>query len=111
MLHVQSGRPSPMAPVDHTEAVVGEGDPMEETRHRLEELVPSDLAKRVECHVEVGSPADGIMLEAKKLDAELIVMGEHARSFFRRFFTHDTSREMLHRARCPVWFVPPTFAV
>ena len=83
----------------------------EEARRRLQSLVPSDLAERVTCHVEVGSPADGIMAEAKKLDAELIVMGEHARSFFRRFFTHDTSREMLHRARCPVWFVPAGYAV
>ena len=59
----------------------------------------------------MGSPGDGIMAEAAKLDAELIVMGEHARGFFRRYFTHDTSREMLHRARCPVWFVPAQYSV
>ena len=35
------------------------------------------------------------------------VMGEHARDFVHRFFTHDTAREVLHRAPCPVWFVPP----
>lgn len=111
LLHVQTQRPAPMTPVDHTEAAVTGEDAAEETRHRLEELVPADLAERVTCHVEVGSPADGIMAEAKKLDAELIVMGEHARGFFRRFFTRDTSREMLHRARCPVWFVPAGYAV
>ena len=111
LLHVQSHGPAPMTPVNHTEAAADAGDVVEATRHRLLELVPSDLAERVECHVEVGSPADGIMAEAKKLDAELIVMGEHARTFFRRFFTHDTSREMLHRARCPVWFVPAGYAV
>ena len=34
-------------------------------------------------------------------------MGEHAPGFFRHYFTHDTAREVLHRARCPVWYVPP----
>lgn len=109
LLHVQSPREIPIVPVDHTE--VATADTVAATRRRLGELVPSDLADRVECHVEVGSPGDGIMAEAKKLDAELIVMGEHARGFFRRYFTHDTSRELLHRARCPVWFVPAEYSV
>ncbi len=91
LLHVETGR----------------SDPAEEDRTRLAELVPADLEKRVTCHVEAGAPADGIMAQAMKIDADLIVMGEHAKTFFRRFFTRDTSREMLHRARCPVWFVPP----
>ncbi len=90
----------------HVATGVGHGED-EEIRGRLAELVPADLEQRVSCHVEVGTPGDGIMAEAMKLDADLIVMGEHAKSLFRRFFTHDTSREMLHRARCPVWFVPP----
>ncbi len=111
LLHVQSGVKTPSVPVDHTQAGPGVRNPVAETLHRLERLVPADLAERVACHVEVGLPADGILEEARKLDAGLIVMGEHARSFFRRFFTHDTSREMLHRAGCPVWFVPAGYAV
>ncbi len=111
LLHVQPRTERSIMPIDHSEAAVAAGDVVEETRHRLQELVPADLAERVACHVEIGLPADGIMAEAKKLDAELIVMGEHARGFFRRYFTRDTSREMLHRARCPVWFVPAGYAV
>ncbi len=107
LLHVQSPREIPIVPVDHTE--VATTDTLDATRRRLGELVPPDLAERVQCHVEVGSPGNGIMTEADKLDAELIVMGEHARGFFRRYFTHDTSRELLHRARCPVWFVPAEY--
>jgi nucleotide-binding universal stress UspA family protein len=33
-------------------------------------------------------------------------MGAHARGLLRRIFTRDTSRELLHKAPCPVWFVP-----
>ncbi len=111
LLHVQSPREIPIVPVNHTEAALSSIDTLEATRRRLGELVPDDLAERVECHVEIGAPGDGIMTEADKLDAELIVMGEHARGFFRHYFTHDTSRELLHRARCPVWFVPAEYSV
>ncbi|MCP3956560.1 MAG: universal stress protein [bacterium] len=112
LLHVQSGRRPSAAPVNHVVDPAGASEgTAEETRRKLLELVPADLAERVECHVEVGKPADEIMAEAKKLDAELIVMGEHARGFFRRFFTHDTSRDLLHGAGCPVWFVPAGYAV
>ena len=109
LLHVQSPREVAVVPASHAEA--SNREVLDATRRRLGDLVPSDLEKQVECHVEMGSPGDGIMAEAAKLDAELIVMGEHARGFFRRYFTHDTSREMLHRARCPVWFVPAQYSV
>jgi hypothetical protein len=37
-------------------------------------------------------------------------MGEHARTPFRRWFTHNTSRDVLHLAHCPIWYVPGTLA-
>ena len=43
--------------------------------------------------------------------SSFVLMGEHARTFFRRHFTRDTAREVLHRASCPVWFVPPGAAL
>ena len=76
-------------------------------RRRLAAMVPPDLADRVECHVETGDPVERIMdFLCERLPAYAI-MGEHARGFFRRVFTRDTARELLHRAPCPVWFVPP----
>lgn len=111
LLHVQSPSEMPIGPMDYAQIAISGADFREATRRRLGELVPADLADRVQCHVETGSPGDGIVAEADKLDAELIVMGEHARGFFRRFFTHDTSKELLHRAHCPVWFVPAGYAV
>ena len=84
----------------------GRDVPSEMARLKLEALVPEDLRYRVAVHVEVGDPAERIAYASARLGASCIVMGAHARGFLRRIFTRDTSREMLHRAPCPVWFVP-----
>ena len=76
--------------------------------HReLEKLVCAELADRTSAYVQQGDPIDAILQLTRALDSTLLVMGEHARSFFRRVFTRDTARGMLHSASCPVWFVPP----
>jgi nucleotide-binding universal stress UspA family protein len=77
-----------------------------EERRRLHELVPADLRARAQVHVATGDPAREIAAVAERLDASLIVMGEHARVSLRRWFTRDTGRAVLHRAHCPVWYVP-----
>lgn len=99
LVHVESG--VPMA--------VPAGDPgaaLEGLRRQLAALVPEELVGRVTCHVEVGEPVESLVAAAVALPADLIVMGAHARGFLRRFFTRDTSLELLRRAACPVWFVP-----
>ncbi len=107
LMHAMPGSHPSVVPVDFTgpavyhEAVIGDA------RARLEELVPEDLVGQVRVHVAFGRPDDVILDHAQTLDPDLIVMGEHARSFLRRFLTRDTSKEILHRAACPVWFVPP----
>ncbi len=78
----------------------------DERRDRLAALVPADLRDRVLLHVLAGEPAREIAVTAERLGASCIVMGEHARGLLRRFLTHDTSRDVLRRAHCPVWFVP-----
>jgi universal stress protein A len=93
--------------VDGVAAVV---DPVEEARRRLAEAVPPDLAGRVHLHVESGAPADRVAELAARLDADFLVLGEHARGLVRRFFTHDTARDLLHRAGRPVFYVPPPAA-
>ncbi len=87
-----------------------QGAPSEEARDRLAALVPEDIQNRVRLHVEVGDPVEKIAEASDRLGASCIVMGAHARGFLRRIFTHDTSREILHKAACPVWFVPETRA-
>lgn len=76
-------------------------------RERLTELVPDGMADRVVRHVEPGRAEEAILRLAKEVVPDLIVMGEHARDPLRRFLTHDTARGILHRAACPVWFIPP----
>jgi len=83
---------------------------LEEIRHRLLDLAPRELVGRVEAHVALGAPADEIGRLADRLRAACIVMGEHARGPLRRWFTHDTSRDVLHHAHCPIWFVPAKVA-
>lgn len=68
--------------------------------------VPAELAGRVSCDVADGEPAAAIAAAAERLGAGCIVMGEHSKSLLRRWFTRDVSRELLHRAPCPVWYVP-----
>jgi len=78
----------------------------EAARQRLAALVPAELAARVRLHLAVGDPAHEIAAAAGRLGAACIVMGEHARSPLRRWFTRDTSRQVLHEAHCPIWYVP-----
>ena len=78
----------------------------DEERRRLRDLVPQELAERARIHVIAGDPALEIAAQAERLDVSLIVMGEHTRTSLRRWFTHDTGRAVLHRAHCPVWYVP-----
>lgn len=78
----------------------------EKVRSRLRALVPEDVAARAHVHVEYGNPAEGIARAAQQLSAACIVMGEHTHNPLRRWFSRDTSRAVLHQARCPVWYVP-----
>lgn len=73
---------------------------------RLDATVPEDLAGRVLPHAEDGDPASGIAHAAARIGAACIIMGEHTRAPLRRWFSRDTSRGVLHRAPCPVWYVP-----
>lgn len=77
------------------------------SRRELESRIPLDLAERVDVYVQEGDQIEEIVRFTEERRSSFVLMGEHARSFFRRFFTRDTAREVLHRASCPVWFVPP----
>ena len=76
------------------------------TRQRLHDLVAPDLASRASIHIGVGDPVPAIVEAARRLSAGCIVMGEHTRVPVKRWFKRDTSRAVLHKAHCPVWYVP-----
>lgn len=79
----------------------------DEAQRRLAAAVPPDLMARTDCHLERGDPSERIMSFLQERLPAFAIMGEHARSFVGRYFTHDTARDVLHRAPCPVLFVPP----
>ena len=91
----------------HVERALASAHAHDATRQRLAGMVPADLTGRVECHLEIGDPVERIMAFLCERLPAYAVMGEHTRDFLRRFFTRDTARQVLHRAPCPVWFVPP----
>lgn len=78
----------------------------ETARRALESMVPEDLWDRVRCHIRAGDPPKEIVVTARELDVETVMMGEHSRGLLRNLFTRDTAKELLHRAPCAVWFVP-----
>lgn len=108
LLHVLIPRKSAWVEtgVSMGEPQVREGQPSEEIRERLAALVPEDIENRVRLHVEIGDPTEKIEEISNHLKVSCIIMGAHARSFLRKIFTRDTSLEVLHKAACPVWFVP-----
>jgi nucleotide-binding universal stress UspA family protein len=71
----------------------------------LRALIPTDFSESTRVHVRAGEPIPGIVQAATDLAAACIVMGEHTRAPLRRWFSHDTSRGVLHEAPCPVWYV------
>jgi nucleotide-binding universal stress UspA family protein len=74
---------------------------------RLRALVPDDLPGRRSCYAEWGDPAAVIAACADRIGPDLLVMGQHARVPFAGLATRDTAHALLHRAWCPVLFVPP----
>jgi len=87
-----------------------EDKPIADARRKLAAAVPQELEKRVTVHVEVGDAAEMIAGTAVRLGVSCVIMGAHARTLLRRFFTRDTSLALLHKMACPVWFVPETVA-
>ena len=74
-------------------------------RH-LTALIPPECTKSTSVHVSVGDPVEGIPHWANDLSAACVVMGEHTREPLRRWFSTDTSRAVLYKAPCPVWYIP-----
>lgn len=75
---------------------------------RLSKELPPDARTKFHLEVRKGGAVEQILAEESVLRSRLVVMGAHAAGFFERliFKGPATSREVLHRSPCPVWFVP-----
>lgn len=59
------------------------------------------------CLVRRGPPAEEILKDAARIQADLIVTADVSSGMYTKFFGLDTSTELLQRADCPVWVVRP----
>jgi nucleotide-binding universal stress UspA family protein len=85
-------------------------DLVEQARERLRQAVP-DAARdfcNVSERVETGSAWSEILRVAEEIDADLIVMGAHARGVVARMFFGSTSSHVVRRATCPVLVIHET---
>lgn len=82
-----------------------QGQAVADAERRLQALVPSDCTEYASVHAGVGDPVEGILQWARELSAACVIMGEHTREPLRRWFSRDTSRAVLYKAPCPVWYV------
>jgi nucleotide-binding universal stress UspA family protein len=77
----------------------------EEIEAKLSDLV-SPLAGRaripIERRLEEGHAPDMILVSAKSLDVDLIVMGTHGRRGFKRFMLGSVAEQIVRLAPCPV---------
>jgi nucleotide-binding universal stress UspA family protein len=87
------------------------------TRAAEEELsgmAPSEAARirigKLHRHTATGKPADEIVEVARRLGAELVVMGTHGRTGVRRALIGSVAEETMRRAPCTVVCVKPQLA-
>jgi universal stress protein A len=85
----------------------------EHRRHRLQDaqehlksLIPANLIHRVNLHVRLGPTVEEICNYSNSVHASLIIMGVHHKGIIDKLLTGATSYGVLHRARCPVLYVP-----
>jgi nucleotide-binding universal stress UspA family protein len=90
---VTSLGPSPLDPAE-----------AEEVRRTLEEAYTFLGERGVQARAEraVGDPADRIVEEARRRDADLVVVGSHGTRLARRLLLGSVSAEVVNRAQCPV---------
>ena len=80
----------------------GEESANDDVRRRLQEVAESDPTVACEHRLLTGSPAREICDFAAETGAELIVMGTHGRSGFRRLLPGSVAEAVARNAPCPV---------
>lgn len=76
----------------------------------LNKLKNSNIVENVPISVEIvhnSSSSDGILLFAEKNNTDLIVMGSHGRSGFKKVVLGSVASNVVAKAQCPVMIVKP----
>ena len=77
-------------------------DEMNANRERLAETKPTVGGVAFEQHLLRGISADEIVRFAEKYDIDLIVIGTHGRTGFRRMVMGSVAESVVRHAECPV---------
>lgn len=67
---------------------------------------PEDLARFAEVEVAIGHPVVKILEAANKLNADLIVMGNHGKGVLGHTFLGSVAERVLNKSTRPVFIVP-----
>jgi len=89
--------------------VAPDGDPdrLRKAESELEAFIEQEMqGYRVVPYVDSGDEADRILQFSEDRHVELVVMGTHGSSPFRRFQLGSVVSKVLHLATCPVWTSP-----
>jgi nucleotide-binding universal stress UspA family protein len=75
---------------------------MESLHDQLLELQPHDSAVVTEHRLEEGEPVPVILMVAKEIAADVIVLGTHGRTGLGRFLMGSVAEQVVRKAPCPV---------
>jgi nucleotide-binding universal stress UspA family protein len=87
-----------------------------EVREQIDHELRQQLEPAIACGIDVplvtreGDAVSGILDEAERMKADLIVISTHGRSGFDRFTLGSVTEKVLRKASCPVLVVPPAGA-
>jgi nucleotide-binding universal stress UspA family protein len=106
LLHVWAIPPAP-------DSLVLTGNVIDDVAQAAQAGLDASVAKRKnlpelgEVVLQLGDPREIIVATARKLSADLIVMGTHGRRGFKRFILGSVAESVLRTAPCPVLAVRP----
>jgi nucleotide-binding universal stress UspA family protein len=108
LLHVQPLMAIPAGPPEVMPVFVMTSEQREQLIGSLRALVATDVGESVLTHTEVveGNPAREILDCARRIAADVIVMGTHGASGFERLMLGSVTEKVLRKAPCPVLTVP-----
>ncbi|MEL7499487.1 MAG: universal stress protein [Planctomycetota bacterium] len=86
-------------------------DVVREAQREIEEISPTVPGVAASYVVELGMATDGIIRYANENDIDLIVMGTHGRTGFRRVLMGSVAEAVVRKADCPVLAVKSKAAV
>jgi nucleotide-binding universal stress UspA family protein len=93
-----------------TEPVLVTSEARERAYHRLGEFVHRALADGIGAEVilEDGDVVEDVLRKAKRLEADLVVMGTHGRRGFQRLLLGSVTERVLRQAEAPVLSISPS---